>query len=108
MADFYEILEIERTASKEEIKSAFRKKARQYHPDVNKAPDAADKFKEIGRAYETLMDDDKRAAYDRYGEDGLKDAGFNTSGPFDGGFPDLNEIFERCVNSIISYYWCRL
>ncbi len=94
MSDFYEILGIDKNATKEEIKSAFRKKARQYHPDVNKAPDAEEKFKELGRAYETLMDDNKRATYDRYGEDGLRDAGFSTSGPFDGGFGGLNEIFE--------------
>ncbi len=100
MSDYYEILGIDRNASKEEIKSAFRKKARQYHPDVNKAPDAEEKFKELGRAYETLMDDNKRATYDRYGEDGLRDAGFNTSGPFDGGFGDLNEIFESFFGSM--------
>ncbi len=94
MSDYYEILGIDRNASKEEIKSAFRKKARQYHPDVNKAPDAEEKFKELGRAYETLMDDNKRATYDRYGEDGLRDAGYGTSGPFDAGFGDLNDIFE--------------
>ena len=51
--------------------------ARKYHPDINKAPDAEEKFKEIGKAYETLMDDDKRATYDRFGEDGLKNAGFD-------------------------------
>ncbi len=94
MSDFYEILGIDRNATKDEIKAAFRKKARQYHPDVNKAPDAEEKFKELGKAYETLMDDNKRATYDRYGEDGLRDAGFSTSGPFDGGFGDLNDIFE--------------
>jgi len=94
MSDFYEILGVDKNATKDEIKSAFRKKARQYHPDVNKAPDAEAKFKELGKAYETLMDDDKRATYDRYGEDGLKNAGFNTSGPFDSGFGDLNDIFE--------------
>lgn len=94
MTDYYEILEVSREATKEEIKSAFRKKARTLHPDVNKAPDAEEKFKELGKAYETLMDDNKRATYDRYGEDGLKDAGFSTNGPFDAGFGDLNDIFS--------------
>lgn len=94
MTDFYEILGVSKTAEKDEIKGAFRKKARQFHPDVNKAADAEDKFKELGKAYETLMDDDKRSLYDRYGEDGLKNAGFNSSGPFDGGFGDLNDIFN--------------
>ena len=56
MTDYYEILEVSREATKEEIKSAFRKKARTLHPDVNKAPDAEEKFKELGKAYETLMD----------------------------------------------------
>ena len=92
--DYYEILGVDKNASKDDIKSAFRKKARTLHPDVNKAPDAEEKFKELGKAYETLMDDNKRATYDRYGEDGLKNAGFNTGGPFDGGFGDLNDIFN--------------
>ncbi|MBR1908944.1 DnaJ domain-containing protein, partial [bacterium] len=94
MADYYEILGVSKDADKNEIKSAFRKKARQLHPDVNKAPDAEERFKELGKAYETLSDDNKRATYDRYGEDGLKNAGFDTQGPFSGGFGDLSEIFE--------------
>ena len=94
MSDYYEILGIEKTASKEEIKSAFRKMARKWHPDVNKAPEAEAKFKELGKAYETLVDDEKRATYDRFGEDGLKNAGFNTQGPFASGFGDLEEVFN--------------
>ena len=94
MTDYYEILGVNKDAGKDEIKGAFRKKAREYHPDVNKAPDAEEKFKELGKAYETLMDEDKRALYDRYGEDGLKNAGFDNGGPFAGGFGDLNDIFN--------------
>ncbi len=94
MTSYYEILGVSQDASKDEIKSAFRRKARTLHPDVNKEADAEEKFKELGKAYETLMDDNKRATYDRYGEDGLKNAGFDTNGPFAGGFGDLNDIFN--------------
>jgi molecular chaperone DnaJ len=73
--DYYEILGIARTASPEEIKQAFRKLARQFHPDVNKDSDAEEKFKEINEAYSILSDVDKRARYDRFGRAGLGDMG---------------------------------
>jgi molecular chaperone DnaJ len=92
--DYYEILEVPRNSSSDEIKKAFRKKARELHPDVNKAPDAEEKFKELGQAYEVLMDEEKRGMYDRYGHDGLKSAGFDSAGPFDFGFGDLSEILS--------------
>ncbi|EEC79001.1 hypothetical protein OsI_19503 [Oryza sativa Indica Group] len=85
-ADFYSTLGVSRNASKSEIKSAYRKLARSYHPDVNKDPGAEQKFKDISNAYEVLSDDEKRSIYDKYGEAGLKGAGMGTgdySNPFD-------------------------
>ena len=66
--DYYAILGVERGASAEDIKKAYRKLARKYHPDVSKEPNAEEKFKEMGEAYETLKDPEKRAAYDRLGQ----------------------------------------
>lgn len=91
--DYYELLGVDKNASKDEIKKAFRQLARKYHPDVNDAADAEERFKEIGKAYEVLSDDDKRAVYDRYGEQGLNSQGFGSS-QFDFGFGGLDDIFS--------------
>ena len=70
--DYYEVLGVSRSADGKELKRAYRQLARKYHPDVNKEPEAEQKFKEISNAYEVLSDDQKKQIYDRFGEDGLK------------------------------------
>jgi molecular chaperone DnaJ len=89
--DYYEVLGVTRSASVEEVKRAYRKLAVQFHPDKN--PDdshAEEKFKELGEAYDVLMDADKRAAYDRFGH-----AAFEQGGGFRGGFHDPFDIFRE-------------
>ncbi|KAF3786360.1 Chaperone protein, partial [Nymphaea thermarum] len=91
--DYYSILGVSKNASKSEIKSAYRKLARSYHPDVNKEAGAEQKFKEISNAYEVLSDDEKRSLYDRYGEAGLKGAGMGM-GDFSNPFDLFESLFE--------------
>ena len=71
MRDFYEVLEVGRDASEDDIKRSYRRMAMVYHPDKNNSPDAGERFKEVAEAYEVLRDPKKRATYDRYGPAGL-------------------------------------
>lgn len=98
--DYYEILGINKGASIKEIKSAYRKLAKQYHPDRNKSSDADSKFKEVQEAYEVLSDERKRAAYDQYGHAGTQSFGGGGYSNFEGNFNgfdmgSINDIFEQ-------------
>lgn len=95
--DYYEVLGVARGADKNTLKKAFRKLAQQYHPDVNKTAEAEARFKEINEAYQVLNDDQRRAAYDRFGHDGLQGMGM---GDFSGGFNDLGSIFEELFSGL--------
>src|SRR5258708_16282158 len=92
--DYYEVLGVARNASDEEMKKAFRRLAKQYHPDANKEQGAEARFVEINEAYEVLSDPQKRAAYDRYGHAGVN-GGTGAAGFGDfAGFSSINDLFE--------------
>ena len=100
--DYYEVLGVTRDANDQELKTAYRKLAMQYHPDRNPGDaEAEEKFKECSEAYQVLTDPQKRAAYDRYGHAGVSGAGGN-GGPF-AGAQDIGDIFgdfsARCSTS---------
>lgn len=84
--DYYGVLELERSASQDDVKRAFRKLARKYHPDVNKGMEAEEKFKAVSEAYEVLKDPEKRAAYDQLGEDWQAGQNFRPPPDWDAGF----------------------
>lgn len=98
--EYYDRLGVSKDASQDEIKRAYRKMSKKYHPDINKEPGAEEKYKEVQEAYETLSDDQKRAAYDQYGPDGAN--GFGGQGGFGGfdggagfgGFDGFEDIFS--------------
>lgn len=94
--DYYEVLEVERSSGEVEIKRAYRKLAVKFHPDKNpEDPHAEEKFKELGEAYDVLMDADKRAAYDRFGHAAFSQG----AGGFGGGFHDPFDIFREVFGS---------
>src|SRR3569833_2925402 len=91
--DYYELLGVPRDADETTIKKAFRRLARQLHPDVSEAPDAEERFREVTEAYEVLSSSETRALYDRYGHDGLRSGGFRPT-EFDmSGLGDLFSMF---------------
>ncbi len=89
--DYYEVLGVSQDASGREIRSAYRKLARKYHPDVSDEPDANERFQEIGEAYAVLSDAERRARYDRFGHAGFEGVGV------DFGMPDIFELFRSVV-----------
>ena len=94
--DYYEVLGLSKGASDDEIKRDYKKKEREFHPDVNKSSDAEAKFKEVNEAYQVLGDPEKKTTYDQFGHDGLNgQAGFGQGG-FGGigGIEDIFDMFE--------------
>ncbi len=103
--DYYKVLGLARGASQEEIKRAYRKLARKYHPDVNREPDAEAKFKEVGEAYEVLKDPEKRAAYDQLGSGYRSGEEFRPPPDWGGGFESGGAEFSGADASAYSDFF---
>jgi len=114
--DYYHTLGVNKTASADEIKAAYKKLAKQWHPDVNKSPNASEKFKEINEAYSALSDPQKRQTYDQFGSEGMNGgfSGFGQGAPggFDfsdfftggaGGFGNMDELLRQAFGGEFSY-----
>ena len=104
--DYYEVLGVDRDASPEVIKRAYKRLARKYHPDVSKEPDAEERFKEVGEAYDVLRDEEKRATYDNLGsgwhagDEFTPPPGWNFETSFGGGFPGGKFDFHDFLDSL--------
>src|SRR6266576_3224151 len=95
--DYYQVLGVDRGASEQEVKRAFRRLARELHPDVNAHdPEAEDKFKQAAEAYEVLSDPEQRRIYDAYGKEGLRSGGWS---PRSAGFGSIEDLFEAFFGS---------
>ena len=108
--DYYEVLGVSKDATDAEIKSAFRKLAKKYHPDINPSKEAEAKFKEIGEAYAVLSDKDKRRQYDQFGHEAYTQGA--SQGGFGGGFSgfsaddiDLSSIFDDLFGGLRPWWW---
>lgn len=99
--DYYEVLQVGKNASEEDIRKAFRKKAMEYHPDRNKAKDASERFKEVNEAYQVLSDAERRTRYDRFGHAGVNAGAGQSAGGFEGfsGFGGFGDIFDAFFGS---------
>ena len=102
--DYYETLGVARTASADEIKAAYRRLARKYHPDVSKEPDAETRFKEVGEAYDVLRDPEKRASYDQLGSNWRAGQDFRPPPGWESVFRNSNRAQEQTGDPFARFF----